>query len=149
MRYRAAGLRPASHAHIALCCMPALILTACVQEPVAWGDVSYRGSQLGDPDTRSAMLSANLPVVDGAAAHCLRSIRTASAGSDLFRAWWTSRADGGVVLSMQRSTDGGSTWQPRVTVETRDRGRRGCERPAPGMFYEPRRAYLHLLYFVE
>jgi hypothetical protein len=149
MRYRAAGLRPASHARIVLACVFALILTACVQEPVDWGDVSYRGSQLGDPDTRSAVLGANLPAVDGAAAHCLRSIRTASAGADLFRAWWTSRSDSSVVLSMQRSNDGGSTWQPRVTVETRDRGRRGCDRPAPGMFYDPAHAYVHLVYFIE
>lgn len=149
MRYRATGSRPVRWAGIGLSCLLTLILTGCVSEPVDWGDVSYRGSELGDPDTRSAVLSASLPAVNGAVAHCLRSIRTASAGSDLFRAWWTSRSDSSVVLSMQRSTDGGSRWQAPVTVEGRDRGRRGCERPAPGIFYDAVRGYLHLVYFIE
>ena len=126
----------------------ALIIVACVAEPVAWGDVSYRGSQLGDPNTRSSILSANLPV-SGAAADCLRSIRAASVGSDLFRVWWTVRSDRSVVLSMQRSPDGGATWELPVVVETRDRGRRGCDRPAPGIFYDGTRGYLHLVYFIE
>jgi hypothetical protein len=126
-----------------------LILTACVNEPVDWGDVSYHGSQPGDTDTRSSVLSANLPAANGGVAHCLRSIRTASAGSDLFRAWWTSRGDSSVVLAMQHSTDRGSSWQPPVAVETRDRGRRGCDRPPPGIFYDPVRGYLHLVYFIE
>jgi hypothetical protein len=149
MRYRAAGSRPVSCAGIGLSFLLTLILTACVNEPVDWGDVSYRGSQLGDPDTRGAVLSANLPAVNGAVANCLRSIRTANAGSDLFRAWWTSRSDSSVVLSMQRSTDRGANWQPPVAVETRDRGRRGCDRPPPGIFYDPVRGYLHLVYFIE
>lgn len=136
-------------AGIGLSCLLTLILTECVSEPVDWGDVSYRGSELGDPDTRSAVLSASLPAVNGAVAHCLRSIRTASAGSDLFRAWWTSRSDSSVVLSMQRSADRGSRWEAPVTVEGRDRGRRGCERPAPGIFYDAVRGYLHLVYFIE
>ena len=54
-----------------------LFLAGCVNEPVHWGDVSYRQSQLGDPDARSAVMSANLPVIAGASAPCIRSIRTA------------------------------------------------------------------------
>jgi hypothetical protein len=124
-------------------------MTACEAEPIDWGDVSYRGSQLGDPDTRSSFLSANLPSVSGAVADCLHSIRTAGAGSDLFRVWWTARSDSSVVLSMQHSTDSGASWESPVAVETRDRGRRRCDRPAPGIFYDPVRGYLHLVYFIE
>src|SRR5450756_1277198 len=113
----------------------ALVLAGCVNEPVDWGDVSYRQSQLGDPDTRSAVMSANLPAIAGASAPCIRSIRTARAAQELFRTWWSSRSDSDVVLSMQRSGDEGGTWQPPVEVESRDRGRRGCARPAPGIFY--------------
>ena len=126
-----------------------LVVSACVGEPVEWGDVSYRGSQLGDPDTRSAVLTAGLPAVTGGAAYCLRSIRTANGGSDLFRVWWTSRSDSSVVLSMQSSTDRGASWQPPIEVEGRDRGRRGCDRPAPGIFYDSAGGYLHLVYFIE
>lgn len=126
-----------------------VLLSGCVNEPVEWGDVSYRQSQLGDPDARSAVMSANLPAVAEAPAPCIRSIRTAGAGSDLFRAWWASRSDSSTALSMQRSPDRGATWQAPVAVESRDRGRRGCDRPAPGIFYDSVSGYLHLVYFIE
>jgi hypothetical protein len=127
----------------------ALALVACVGEPVAWGDVSYRGSQLGDPDARSAVFSADLPNVSGGVDHCLRLIRTGGAGSDLFRVWWTARSDSSVVLSMQHSPDGGANWGAPVTVEARDRGRRGCDRPAPGIFYDSTSGYLQRVYVIE
>lgn len=125
------------------------VSAACVSEPVDWGDVSYRPSQLGDPDTRSAVMSANLPSIAEAPAACIRSIRTAGAGADLFRTWWSSRSDSSVVLSMQHSGDRGATWQAPVVVESRDRGRRGCNRPAPGIFYDSVSGYLDLVYFME
>ena len=124
-------------------------LSACVKEPVEWGDVSYRQSRLGDPDARSAVMSANLPVIAAAPAPCIRSIRTAGAGSDLFRVWWASRGDSSVVLSMQHSRDRGATWETPVGVESRDKGRRGCARPAPGIYYDQVSGYLHLVYFIE
>jgi hypothetical protein len=130
-------------------CLTALLTTGCVKGPVDWGDVSYRGSQLGDPDTQSAVLGANLPSVAGAVAPCLRSIRTASADSDLFRVWWAARSDSSVVLAMQHSRDGGIGWDVPLVVEARDGGRRGCDRPAPGVFYDSARGYLHLVYFIE
>jgi hypothetical protein len=126
-----------------------LLATGCVKEPVDWDAVSYRGPELGDPDTRSAVLSANLPPVSGAAGPCLRSIRTASTDPDLFRVWWTARSDSSVVLSIQHSSDRGASWASPVVVESRDRGRRGCHRPAPGIFYDAPHGYLHLVYFIE
>jgi hypothetical protein len=126
-----------------------LTLSACISEPVEWGNVAYRASRLGDPDTRSAVVSAGLPSVAGASAPCIRSIQTTGTGSDLFRAWWAARGDSSAVLSMQRSPDRGATWEAAVTVELRDRGRRGCDRPAPGIFYDPVSGYLHLVYFIE
>src|ERR1700675_506882 len=71
----------------------ALLLVACVNEPVEWGNLSYRQSQLGDPDTRSAVMSANMPTMAGTSAPCIRSIRTAGSANELFRAWWSSRSD--------------------------------------------------------
>lgn len=127
----------------------ALAVMGCVKEPVDWGDVAYRQSQLGDPDTRSAVMSANLPAIAGANSPCIRSIRTAGTASELFRAWWSSRPDSSVVLSMQRSVDQGGSWHQPIEVESRDRGRRGCERPAPGIFYDSVSGNVHLVYFVE
>jgi len=102
-----------------------------------------------DPDARSAIVSANLPPIPGTSAPCIRSIRTARNAGQLFRAWWSSRSDSSVVLSMQGSPDGGGTWQPPVEVEPRDRGRRGCDRPPPGISYDATSGYVHLVYFIE
>jgi hypothetical protein len=126
-----------------------LLLAGCVNEPVEWGNVSYRQSQLGDPDTRSAIMGANMPASAGTSAPCIRSIRTAGSASELFRAWWSSRSDSNVVLWMQRTGDQGRTWQAPVEIESRDRGRRGCDRPAPGIFYDSSSGYVHLVYFIE
>jgi hypothetical protein len=139
----------ARSALLGLSSLAIVLAAACVAEPVDWGDVSYRNSRLGDPDTRSGVLSANLPAFGTAVSRCLRSIRIASADSDLFRVWWGARSDSSVVLSMQHSRDRGLAWESPVVVEARDRGRRGCDRPAPGIFYDPARGYLHLVYFIE
>src|SRR6266550_1730070 len=127
----------------------ALVLLGCVNEPVEWGNVAYRQSQLGDPDARSAVMSANLPTAIGALAPCIRSIRTAGNTRELFRAWWSSRSDSSVVLLMQHSGYQGRSWDPPLEVESRDRGRRGCDRPAPGIFFDPTSGYVHLVYFIE
>ena len=127
----------------------AFLLFGCVDEPVEWGDVSYRNSQLGDPDARSAIMSANLPTIPGTSGACIRSIRATGASGDLFRVWWAARSDSSVVLSMQRSGDQGKNWAPATEVESRDRGRRGCARPAPGIFYDSVGGNLHLVYFIE
>ncbi|HEV7837751.1 MAG TPA: sialidase family protein [Gemmatimonadaceae bacterium] len=126
-----------------------LLLVACLRDPVDWGDVSYRPSRLGDPDARSAIMSANLPSIPGTAGQCLRSIRTAVSGNDLFRVWWSSKADSAVVLSMQHSADNGATWQDPTVLESRDNGRRGCDRPEPGIFYDAKSGYIFLVYFIE
>jgi hypothetical protein len=149
MRYRAAIALYAHLTRLAAGCLVVLTLTACTNDPVQWGDVSYRQSQLGDPDARSAILSANLPYIDSTVGPCLRSIRPAGASPDLFRAWWAARRDSSVVLSMQHSKDSGATWDRPIVVERRDRGRVGCDRPPPGIFLDPERGYLHLVYFID
>ncbi|MFL5638423.1 MAG: hypothetical protein ACJ78M_03540 [Gemmatimonadaceae bacterium] len=130
-----------------------LAATACVNEPVQWGDVGYRQSKLGDPDTRSAIMSAYLPAIPGAARPCIRSISTAGSAHEIFRAWWSSRSDSSVILSLQRSGNQATNWgfpsSSPIIVDARDRGRRGCDRPAPGIFYDSVSAYLHLVYFIE
>lgn len=125
------------------------VLGACAVEPIEWGEISYRSSLLGDPDTRSAIMSANLPVIPGTVSACIRSIRAAGDSADLFRVWWTARTDSSVLLSVQRSQDRGRTWLAPIVVDSTDRGRRGCDRPAPGTLFEPVSGYLYLVYFLE
>jgi hypothetical protein len=126
-----------------------VLLAACVAEPVDWGDVSYRSSKLGDPDTRSARLSASLPSVAGAVKACDASVQAAHGGADLFRVWWTARNDSSVVLAVQHSLDSGASWQAPIVVDARDRGSRGCDRPAPGASFDSVSGYLHIVYFLE
>jgi hypothetical protein len=130
-------------------CLAVLTLGACVGEPVEWGDVAYRHSRLGDPDTRSAILSANLPMDTLAESPCLRSIRSVSVGQDVFRVWWALRGDSSAVLFAQHSIDGGNTWKDPVTVDARDRGRRVCDRPEPGVSYDRPHGYVYVVYFLE
>ena len=126
-----------------------VLLVGCVAEPVEWGNVAYRRSQLGDPDTRSALLSAGLPAIPRTVAPCLMSIRTAGDTSERFRSWWSVRSDSSVILSLQRSPDKGARWDSAIEVDSRDSGRRGCQRPAPGISYDPASGYVYLVYFVE
>jgi hypothetical protein len=149
MRHRATSFRSLRFSARLCGGVLALALGACLSEPVDWGDVAYRQSKLGDPDTRSAILSANLPPIRDAGFPCLRSIRTAGAGGNLFRVWWAARSDSSVVLSMQHSAFGGKTWQSPVTVDARDRGGRGCDRPAPAIAYDSAYRYIYAVYFLE
>jgi len=126
-----------------------LVLASCAVEPIEWGEIAYRPSRLGDPDTRSAIMSANLPVIPGTVSSCIRSIRAAGDSLDLFRTWWTARADSSVILAAQHSGDQGRTWLAPIIVDSVDRGRRGCERPAPGTAFESVSGYLYLVYFIE
>jgi hypothetical protein len=124
-------------------------LGGCIEEPIEWGGIGYRRSLLGDPDTRSAIMSANLVETESGLGTCLRSIRAAGDSLDLFRLWFSSRADSSVVLSLQRSRDRGATWLAPMVVDSMDRGRRGCDRPAPATVFDPVSGYLYLVYFLE
>jgi hypothetical protein len=54
-----------------------------------------------------------------------------------------------VLLRIARSDDGGAHWAAAVTAESRDRGVRGCARPAPAIAYDADSGYVHLAYFLE
>src|SRR5687767_7075942 len=116
-------------------CAAALLLAGCAEEPVEWSGVFYRPSRLGDPDTRSSILSAGLVETRPGLNTCLRSIRAAGDSLDLFRVWYSSRKDSSVVLSLQRSKDRGRTWLPPTVIDSTDRGRLGCDRPPPSTFF--------------
>jgi hypothetical protein len=68
-----------------------------------------------------------------------------------FAAWWEERPqDRAVVLLVaRRGRDGDRAWGPPVVADDRDRGRRGCDRPAPAVTADGRRGHIHLAYFLE
>ena len=92
-------------------------------------------------------MSANLPTVRGTSVPCMQSVRSTAVAHELVRAWWSMRADSSVVLSLQHSLD--TTWQAPIEIDARDRGHRGCIRPAPGLFYDSASRYVYVAYFIE
>ncbi|MGH7651721.1 MAG: hypothetical protein ACREMS_07745 [Gemmatimonadaceae bacterium] len=124
-------------------------LAACVGDPVDWSDVSYRNPAPNDPGARRPAPAPSLPTIASTTGNCLASVSTVAGGSNVFRAWWASRSDSSVILSMEHSNDRGATWLPPVEVDARDRGSRGCKRPPAGVFYDSARKYLHVVYFIE
>ena len=81
---------------------------------------------------------------------CAASLRFAD-GTDgvVYAAWWAARPDSSVLLRVARSADGGATWGAAETAEGRDKGVRGCARPAAAVAVDPDSGYLHLAYFLE
>jgi hypothetical protein len=130
-------------------CLPLLLcLVACVNEPVEWGDVSYRKTQFADSSI-SARIDLNVPQVPGTVGPCVNSITTIASKGDVLRAWWAVRSDSNGVLAMQRSADSGGTWRPPVQVDDRDRGARGCKHSPFGFAYDPISRYVYLAYFID
>jgi hypothetical protein len=146
---RASGLARHRRRIVSTLLATVALLTGCLEDAVEWGDVSYRTSRLGDPPAISARRDADLPTIAGAVGHCRSSVTSVGVRGALFRAWWSVRSDSNAVLSLQQSPDNGQTWQPPLEVDTRDRGGRGCDRPAPGVWYDPASRYVYLAYFLD
>ena len=91
---------------------------------------------------------AGLPVLGTGA--CLASVRWARDGaSDVAVAWWVAHPDSSVTLELSRSRDDGAHWERFGPAEVRDRGVRGCARPAPAIALDAGSGYVHLAYFLE
>jgi hypothetical protein len=139
-----------THAVLAL-----LILTACSPELVEWSDIQpVTGAGLpslllvsdeGTPVFGEAPVAALEP--PGA---CAGSVATAQGGGEEWYAvWWALRDGASVALMSSRSDDGGARWREPVLVDGRDRGARGCLRPAPGIAVDSAGGYIHLAYWFE
>jgi hypothetical protein len=78
---------------------------------------------------------------------CLESIRIARAGErDVYAVWWAPRPDSTAVLFAARSSDGGQSWPEVAPVDTADRGRTGCRRPAASVAADSAKGYVHVAY---
>jgi hypothetical protein len=157
-----------------LCLVCGLVVSGCQQAAVTWGgDPVALGGTLteasvlvlrGVPDNVRAVPEA-VPVPQGGlpplgAGSCLASIRFArpSAGTrpmpveqrgDVAAVWWVVRPDSSVVLDLARSADDGAHWDTTMVADARDRGLRGCARPAAAIASDPVSGYTHLAYFLE
>jgi hypothetical protein len=141
-----------------------LCLLACSEPPIQWKGPP--GPLLG-PVTDASVLTvegaparpaaiaapvappaAGLPTLGAGA--CLASLRWARDGPrDVAATWWVARGDSSVTLQLMRSRDDGAHWEASGIAEARDRGVRGCARPAPAVALDARSGYTHLVYFFE
>lgn len=131
-----------------------LLGAACAAEDVQWSDAT---TPLALPSARArlSMASTGAPVavvppeVADPVGACAGSVRAAARGPAWFMAWWSPGANGNVRLHFSRSTNRGENWSVPVVVETRDRGTRGCNRPALALSLGEASEYLHLTYWIE
>jgi hypothetical protein len=119
--------------------------SACVREPVVWADATYELAGTEHATGEEEII----PVVPSFAQPCDSSFRLAPLGADLHAVWWSPRADSSAALLSARSTDGGHTWGDPVPVDTLDRGRAGCRRPAPSIATDARSGYVDIAYFLQ
>lgn len=134
------------------------LLAACAPDLVEWGDVVPVANQAEEAEALRLVANevgrAELVAVAGVTLEaenvCPGSLVTAHNGGDeWYAAWWSPRGDGSVVLHAARSDDGGGSWSAPVPADVRDRGARGCERPAPGIATDSAGGYVHLAYWLE
>lgn len=133
-----------------------LVATACVPQPVEWGEATTAApGPLADslrlalgPDGAPTFAPAWTPLVwPEESAQCLATRRAVrGAGEVAYASWFTVRPDSSVVLRAARSDDGGRTWRAPVTADSTDVGRTGCARPVPSLALDSLNGYVHLAY---
>jgi len=149
-------MKPTSSRHvIAALSLAGVLAVACERPPVVWAAAPIA---LDAPRTDLDQLADSLHWIPGVttattpadSGRCATSLRVAAGrGAERWAAWWAARPDSSVRLRLARSSDGGAHWESPRTVDDRDRGTRGCARPAPAVATDPDGAYVHLAYFLE
>jgi len=139
----------------------ACALAACEREPVEWRErarLDAAAIAAAGPAWRIAVDAQGIPRVarDTApaaappAAACPGSLAVARERDGVWHAaWFRARDDSSVVLLTARSRDGGITWTAPMPADDRDRGRRGCTRPAPAMVADSTTGFVHVAYYLE
>ena len=133
-------------------------LGACEPAPlITWADMRSLASPIGEASvlvlgSDSGVALVNAPSVPPAAAGpvCAGSVRVASDGAHgAFAAWWVPREDSSVALVVSHRPSEDAVWGTPVMADARDRGKGGCDRPAPGISADASRGYVHLAYFLD
>jgi hypothetical protein len=160
----ARGRRHSSTASTLAACTTLALTVACAQPPVRWmGEPKFLDARLsetsgitirGAPGQEGVTVQpvptpgGGLPQLGAGA--CLASVRWGRDGpANVAVAWWVVRPDSSVTLRLSVSRDDGSHWDSSATADARDRGVRGCTRPAPAVALDVKSGYTHLAYFNE
>lgn len=133
-----------------------LATAGCAKSPVRWSE-SATTPAAPTAEARLAVDSAGRvawlpaepapPTLPAGATACPGSLRVARADErEVYAVWWVPRPDSSAVLLAARSNDGGESWSETAPVDTADRGRSGCRRPAPSVAADARKGYVHVAY---
>ena len=114
-------------------------ILGCAKGPVEWSDVRYSEAVT---DTQSPVLAISLPDSAG----CRTTARTLTVGDQKHTIWWTVRSDSSAILRYSLHADSGNAIP--VSVDTTDRSRRGCDRPAPALAADEE-GRVYAAYFLE
>jgi hypothetical protein len=133
-------------------------VTACAPAgPVTWADGIQAlpdriddGSVLALTGPQPTLVPAAAMAYQPDAAVCAGSVRLAADGQGgWYAAWWSPRTDSSVALLVARRVGPDSAWSAPVIADARDRGHRGCARPAPAIAADAARKYVHLAYHLD
>lgn len=134
-----------------------LSLAACTQDPIKW-DAEQRTDTPVPAGARLTLGPSGMPVMVAAwtppsapsgTPQCAGSlVATTARGDTAYAAWWAPRADSNALLVVARSVDRGHSWHAPEIADSTDRGRTGCERPAPFIFADTANGYVHVVYFM-
>jgi hypothetical protein len=137
-----------------------LALAACEREPIEWGE----SARLAPAEVASAGPAWRLAVSAQGIASPARTAALAwspagacggsvaiahERGGDWQAVWWRARDDSSAVLETARTRDDGATWSAPMAVDSSDRARRGCARPAPAVVADSVTGFVHVAYFAE
>jgi hypothetical protein len=114
-------------------------LIGCDKTPIEWSDVTYSEAI---SETRSAVPA----ITPSDSAGCRRTARTLTVGTQKHGIWWTVRSDSSAILRYALLADSGNAVP--VSVDTTDRSRRGCDRPAPALAADEE-GRVYAAYFLE
>jgi hypothetical protein len=150
-----------SKSHSALATLVALMLTACVPQPVQWAEEIARTEGPLADSLRLSFASAESDAVEfvplwtpptwpSEPRLCPATLRADRApGDEAYASWFSVRDDSSVVLRVARSDDAGLTWNAAVTADSLDVGRAGCDRPVPYISADAFNGYVHVVYYLD
>jgi hypothetical protein len=138
-----------------------ILAQACVPQPVRWeDDVARRIGALADSLTLALDSTAaegvrfpvrwTPPTWPEEPGLCPASRRaTPALDGEAYASFFTVQPDSSVLLRVARSDDNGLTWNAAVTADAMDRGRVGCDRPAPFIAADSLNGYVHIVYYLD
>jgi hypothetical protein len=117
------------------------LTTACVDAPVVWenpaslpmADSAAAWRLVFDSTGQASVGSHTASMMPSDPRGCATSARTVVWNGHVHSVWWSVRDDSTALLLASSSADSGQHWHAPMLVDSLDRSRIGCARPAPSI----------------